>query len=566
MRLAGIRLTLLVSIGLLGAVGCASLPPPDTLPRTGQQPAATTAGAARVDLARLSASGAAFARRIDGLTAAHPKQSGVHPLPGGREAFAVRARLIESAEATLDLQYYLWRDDLSGRMLFDAVRRAADRGVHVRLLLDDGNTIGQDDLLAWLDEHPGIEVRLFNPFAQRRLRLLEYLGDFDRLQRRMHNKSLTADGQAAVIGGRNIGDAYFDVTDGTAFTDLDLLVIGPIVSDLSADFERYWNSRSSYPAAQLLRPLDDAARERVLSRLSGSGDGPQTGFYREALERTRALADLREGRLDPIWAPVTMISDDPAKVLVRDRKPAPVATLMERSVGEPRRTLEIVSPYVVPMAEGVGYLAGLVNRGVRVRILTNSLASTDVVAVHAGYARWREALLDAGVELFEYRREARPPGGSGGRGSRGSAGGGSAASGGGGSRASAGGSAAASGGAAIGSSGAGASESSLHAKTFSVDGERIYVGSANFDPRSAALNTELGFVVASPALTATIDESYARDVPRNAWRVDRDATGALRWSATTDDGAEVRDSEPDASPQRLFGAGMLSILPFDWLL
>jgi putative cardiolipin synthase len=558
MRYAGIRLKLLFSVGLLGAAaGCASLPPPDTLPRTGEQPAATAA-AARVDPGRLSAGGAAFARRIEDLATAHPKQSGVHPLPGGREAFAVRSRLIESAEVTLDLQYYLWRDDLSGRMLLDAVRRAADRGVHVRLLLDDGNTIGQDELLAWLDEHPRIEVRLFNPFAQRRLRLLEYLGDFDRLQRRMHNKSLTADGQAAVIGGRNIGDAYFDVTDGTAFSDLDLLVIGPVVADLAADFERYWNSRSSYPAAQLLRPLDDAARERVLSRIAGSGEDPPTSFYREALEQTRALADLREGRLDPIWAPVTMISDDPAKVLVRDRKPAPVATLMERSVGEPCRTLELVSPYVVPMAEGVEYLAGLVRRGVRVRILTNSLASTDVVAVHAGYARWREALLDAGVELFEYRREARPPpDGEGrrtstpGRGTRASA----AASGGdGGGRAS------------IGSSGSGGSESSLHAKTFSVDGERIYVGSANFDPRSAALNTELGFVIASPKLTATIDEAYARDVPRNAWRVDRDETGALRWTATTDQGAEVRDSEPDASVQRLFGAGMFSILPFDWLL
>lgn len=536
---------------LLLAAGCASLGPPQPEPWSDEpstRERASSALGTRIDqLVADYRAGAPAGPEASGRA----KRSGIHPLAGGREAFAVRLRLIESAEQTLDLQYYIWRDDLSGRMMFDAVRRAADRGVRVRLLIDDNNTAGMDDLLAWLDEHPRIEVRLFNPFAQRRWRALGYLTAFDRLHRRMHNKSLTSDGRATIIGGRNIGDTYFDATDETAFADMDVLALGPIVGDVSADFERYWRSQAAYPVRQLTRPLDDARRGQIIDRLRGVGDSPDTAYYREALERTRALADLREGRLDLNWAPVTMLSDPPSKIVDRDRPTVSVATLMERQVGNPERTLNIVSPYLVPMAEGVAWLRTLVERGVRVRILTNSLASTDVAAVHAGYARWRDQMLDAGVELYEYGRDASRPKsgqatapGQGGRhrpqGSAGSASG------------------------AV--SGSGSSESSLHAKIYSVDGRRVYVGSANFDPRSANLNTEFGFVIDSARLTGMIDEAYARDLPSNAWRVRRGEDGRLQWTREVASGTETRDEEPDAPFGRRFGASLFWLLPLDWLL
>ncbi len=334
-------------------------------------------------------------------------RSGLHALPDGRDSLAARLILAEAAQRTLDIQYYIWRRDVSGMLMFKAISQAADRGVRVRLLLDDAGTGGLDETLLALDAHPHIEVRLFNPFVQRKARAIGYLTDFARLNRRMHNKSFTADNQATIIGGRNIGDEYFDVDETRAFADLDVLAVGSVVTEVSADFDRYWASESAYPIDRLVPAAGDhnlatIRREIAAAELDAGGH-----VYSDAVRHAGSMQDLLEGRLALDWAATRLVSDDPAKVL---RKPAPVTALAQRFeaiFGQPQETLEMVSPYFVPMAEGTTFLEALAGQGVRIRVLTNSLASTDVVAVHAGYARSRKQLLRAGIELHEYKPMAR---------------------------------------------------------------------------------------------------------------------------------------------------------------
>ncbi|HTN66176.1 MAG TPA: phospholipase D family protein, partial [Burkholderiaceae bacterium] len=343
------------------------------------------------------------------LVQVHPGVSGVVALRDGRAAFAARALLADAAERTLDVQYYIWHRDMSGTLLFEALRRAADRGVRVRLLLDDNNTGGLDSVLAALDAHPNIEVRLFNPFRIRRWRALGYLTDFARLNRRMHNKSFTADDQVAIIGGRNVGDEYFGAGQDVLFVDLDVLAIGPVVKDVSRDFESYWNSASSYPAQRVLPGADPAAMPALAAAASRIAVDPTARAYIDALAEQPFVRDLLAHRLPFEWAATTMVSDDPAKGLGRAAQDELLVARLRRILKMPARELELVSPYFVPGAAGVEYFAALARRGVAITVLTNSLEATDVVAVHAGYAKRRKPLLEAGVRLFEMKRAAVVP-------------------------------------------------------------------------------------------------------------------------------------------------------------
>src|SRR5574340_533285 len=237
------------------------------------------------------------------LAAAHPGCSGIHPLPGGLDAFAARMLLAGAAERTLDVQYYIWDGDKTGTLLFNALRAAADRGVRVRLLLDDHNAIGLDETLAELDTHPMLEVRLFNPLRIRRPRWINYLIDFTRVNRRMHNKSITADAAATIVGGRNVADKYFDASDEIVFADLDVLAVGPVARDVAADFERYWNSVSACPARRLLprqAPAADVVPARCDRRRVGIELRPGVGLLRADCARcARAHAARAARRRDP---------------------------------------------------------------------------------------------------------------------------------------------------------------------------------------------------------------------------------------------------------------------------
>ena len=429
------------------------------------------------------------------LTREHPGLSGIVPLREGYDAFAARVLLADHAEQTLDVQYYIWHDDISGTLLLDALRRAADRGVRVRLLLDDNNTSGLDEILAALDAHQGIEVRLFNPFRRRRARWLDYLTDFSRLNRRMHNKSFTADDQVTIVGGRNVGDEYFGAGHDVLFVDLDVLAIGPVVNDVSRDFDRYWHSESAWPARRVLSP---ASAESIAGVTAAAARKVQQPGCRGICERGAASAIRArsvEGRLPFDWAPTLMLSDDPAKGLGRAPEDSllwpRLRALMAAAVSE----LHLISAYLVPGAVGSGELAALAKRGVKVSVLTNSLEATDVAAVHAGYAKYRKPMLEsrrgtvrdeagavvAAIAPCAGGRLRLEPGES--------------------------------------------ARQDVRDRSVSH-----FVGSFNFDPRSARLNTELGFVIDSPALARQLAEAFAEGIPERAYRVRLDARARLEWT------------------------------------
>jgi putative cardiolipin synthase len=472
--------------------------------------------------------------RIGRITAAlaesHPGDAGIYLLKNGSDAFAARMLLAMRAERSLDVQYYIWRKDRTGTLLLEALRTAADRGVRVRLLLDDNNTAGLDPWLAVLDAHANIEVRLFNPFVLRRPRVLGYLTDFFRLNRRMHNKSFTADNSATIIGGRNVGDEYFDAAaDTAAFVDLDALAIGPVVRDVSSDFDRYWASGSAYPAEALLAAPPADGLEELPAAATRVAASPGAAAYFATISESRVIEGLAAETLPLEWAPTRMISDDPAKGLGLAPKEELFPEQLRKVIGDPERELDLVSPYFVPTDGGAAALLRLTQRGVRVRILVNSLAATDVTAVHSGYTRHRKELLEAGIELYEMRLVA--PHEANGLRER-----------------------------------VGSSATSLHAKTYAVDGARVFVGSFNFDPRSANLNTELGFVIESAALAGGMGRFFDEDVPARAYRVHLSPEGDLYW--TEKNGAELvrHDVEPGTTWLRRAAVWFFSWLPIESLL
>ncbi|HEX8615801.1 MAG TPA: phospholipase D family protein [Telluria sp.] len=466
------------------------------------------------------------------LNAAHPGMSGLHSLVNGRDAFAARAMLANAAERTLDVQYYIWRNDTTGRLMLNALRAAAARGVRVRLLLDDNNTQGLDRLLAALDADPNIEVRLFNPFVTRAHRALGYLSDFARLNRRMHNKSFTADNAATIIGGRNIGDEYFGVAGNMLFIDLDVMAVGPVVDAVSRDFDRYWNSRSAYPVGLLVPPAAADGADQLSAQAGQDAAGAAGVDYVAAVRASPFVAQLVERSLPFEWASTTLVSDHPDKVLGTEAPETRVTYQLQKLLGDPTHTVDLVSPYFVPGKTWAANFAAMAARGMDVHILTNSLEATDVAAVHAGYAKWRKPLLEAGVTLYELHR------GAGGEGAPEGARGGSL----------------------------GSSASSLHAKTFSVDRKRVFIGSFNFDPRSADLNTEMGFVIESPEMAARMAKVLREQVPARAYRVRLAPGGELYWTERVGETEIRHDTEPGTGFWKRAAVGFLSLLPIDWLL
>lgn len=461
-------------------------------------------------------------------------ESGFYTLQHGEEVFEARAALASMASRSLDLQYYIWHGDLTGRRLVAALLAAADRGVRVRVIIDDLGTSAKDEVLLALDSHPGIEVRLFNPVTMRSARLLGAVTNFGRVNRRMHNKAFIADNQVAIVGGRNIGDEYFDSASEVNFADFDLAAVGPVVQEVSKSFDDYWNSPSTIAITQLKRshprPEDLAGLRDSLASAGQGGDA----FARK----------LRGGKISFTPGEATAIADDPAKVRTSQHETEThLAPKLRKIGGVIKREILIVSPYFIPGKSGVKQLVALRERGVRVVVLTNSLAATDVPAVHAGYKRYRKALLKAGVELYENKpggnwnprtnpRAGPPLFKDMGR-DRG----------------------------LIGSRGA-----SLHARTFTFDRERIFVGSMNLDPRSVRLNTELGILIQSGPLAETFTAAILGGLERNAYRVELDAKGNLVW-ITSENGQELRlTQEPDTSAWQRFKVEVLGWLPLEGLL
>ncbi|WP_029654734.1 phospholipase D family protein [Marinobacter daepoensis] len=464
------------------------------------------------------------------LLEAQPSFSGVYPLALAEDAFIARMLLTTVADKSIDAQYYIWHRDITGLLLLDALKEAADRGVRVRLLVDDNGISGLDDLFVALARHPNFHIRLFNPFVVRSPKWLGYITDFSRLNRRMHNKSFIVDNQAAIVGGRNIGDEYFGATEGLLFSDLDVMAVGPVVNEASNDFDRYWNHDLSYPAQSIAGATNERP-ETLLAGLRAEHDPQRQKQYLDALKSSAFLEQMIRGDLQLHWSHTRMVSDDPDKILSEAPKEALLSQQLGKILGHPQRSLTLISPYFVPTQAGVEYFQRLAAQGVRVRILTNSLEATDVAAVHSGYARYRKPLIKAGIELYEMRKQGNLE-----HESSGSAG-------------------------PFGSSG-----SSLHAKTFIVDEETVFVGSFNFDPRSLNLNTELGFVIDNAHLASLMKTQISGLLPVESYQVRLDSQGKLYWVEQNGHQKTIHNADPYSPAPRRFMVWLLSLLPLESML
>ena len=513
-----------------GAAGCSSLPANAgrTASRAFDAPDQTTLG--RLTQERRGQAGAR-------------SESGFTLLDSVGAAFSSRLALIRSAERSLDLQYYAIHADASTEILLRGLRDAARRGVRVRVLLDDLNTVGKDAQVLRLAFEPNVEIRLFNPLpgSRRSLlgRLLTSMQDLDRIQKRMHNKLFIADNAMGITGGRNLGGAYFGADEKSNFVDLDVLAVGRIVRDMSASFDRYWNDELAYPMQSLVSagdlealrqtPAPQADPSQQASRPAPSlpAPTPATSVLPDLTATATVSAqptpmDLRKITL--AWAPALLMEDKPGKIGPGDDEVDAgdtvvdgLLTLMERA----RQDVLIISPYFVPGAPMMQLFGRMRAKGVRIRVLTNSLASNDAPAAHAGYARYRKDLLALGVELFEMRAEQE--GTVGGMGSTAGFGSGQA-----------------------GGSKSGASRASLHSKAVVIDQRLAVIGSMNLDLRSQRQNSEVALLIRSQAVSRQAASQVEATIAQGAYRLELDA-GQLVWRAPA--GASFRDarSEPEAS-------------------
>jgi putative cardiolipin synthase len=497
-------------------VGCAT-----TIPRDYERTSSTAlADPGGTELGRF------FSAEID----AHPGKSGMVLLTTGEWGFRARAGLANRAEKTIDVQYYIWEMDTTGVILGERILRAADRGVRVRMLLDHVTTQKTDFKFARMDFHPNIEIRVFNPFANRRFRSLEFLFSLERLNHRMHNKAFIVDNAIAIVGGRNIGDNYFGVDAAANFRDLDLTVVGPVVQDVSNSFDTYWNSEFAVPISAVTgeRMSPEAFHERkedVYRWVEGVEDFP----YLIDTTSDVVMAKMEEYRDDFIWAPARALYDAPDKLATKDEE---VAEYLLDQASEKEHEIMVEAAYVILGSEGVERARINNERGIRQRLLTNSLATNDVAAAHAGYAKYRRDILRNGVELYELRPDADSVKNN-------------------------------------WSVLAGRSQASLHTKASVIDGELVTIGSFNIDPRSFSLNTEIVILVESPELaTQVMDYMEQGTLPENSYRVmletDED-TGIERLVWITEvDGEEVRYySEPEVGLWRRFSTWFMGLLPIE---
>jgi len=463
----------------------------------------------------------------------HPGQSGFLLLENGLDAFVARALLAQVAERSIDAQYFLIKKDLISRLFVDQLLKAADRGVRVRLLVDDVYFGGKDLGAAVMDSHPNVEVRLFNPFSRKTFRFIQFITRFGSVTRRMHNKSFTVDNQVTILGGRNIANEYFEAHPELAFGDLDVLSIGPVVRDVSYSFDLYWNSEWAYPISALTgKPPSAEEIDRKRQRLNDFISEQNDSAYLEALRNSNLANAIRSGQVRYQWGGAEVIYDQPEKIVHDFSKEAfHMAPKLRPYIEDVQEELIIVSPYFVPGKKGVTFLKQLSERGVRVRILTNSLASTNLPIVHAGYAKYRKTLLSEGIELFEVnkkfgkeeRKEKEHQ--------------------------------------------YGLSQTVLHTKAFVLDREQVFIGSLNLDPRALYHNTEIGVVLTSSEVAHEIGDWFDQNIEEVAFRLElqtnEDGYDHILWHGIENGEKQVFNVDPHTSFWRRFKIALISLLPIE---
>jgi putative cardiolipin synthase len=449
--------------------------------------------------------------------------NGFYPLTEGFDAFGVRLRLMDLAEKSIDAQYFLMKPDNAGLVFAAEMLKAADRGVRVRFLLDDIFTTVEDDDLAILDAHPNIEVRLFNPIARKGIYFLNYLGHFSLTNRRMHNKSFVADNRIAVVGGRNIAVEYYQLETSGEFVDFDMLAVGPVVKEVSNQFDRYWNHELSVPLSAFYNEDDkekiQASRVLLEQEMADAG---QT-IYAEAIQ-TPVLKKFNAREASPYIALARLITDDPDKLLqpVSDDQKI-VASEIRQALLDAESEIIFITPYFIPRKGGIELIRKLRDKGIRITVLTNSLATNNHTPVHSAYAGYRRRLLDAGVELWEARVDAAKittPDGE-----------------------------------------TQLDKLTLHTKGILIDRKRVFVGSLNLDPRSIDINTEMGLLVDSAEMGEWMTAGVRERIPTIAYRVKMDEERTLSWHATIDGREVVETTEPQTTGWDRFKAWFLKIAP-----
>lgn len=512
------RIVVLISILLAG--GCA------TLPQNVERPVST---------AYTDTEETFIGRRVAEEGRDRGEMSGYHLLVDGLDAFVARMVLADRAERSIDAQYYLLHKDVVGSLFIDRLYKAAERGVRVRLLVDDIGLEGRDFGAAVLDAHPNMEVRFFNPFSRNVGRTSQYLSGFGKQTRRAHNKSFTVDNQATILGGRNIGDEYFEANTEFSFVDLDVLVFGPIAGEVSTSFDQYWNDELSYPVSTLVdkipTPQEAAQKKAEFDTFVAQQQGSK---YIDHLRNSDLAEALRNGRVEYDWADGVVVADDPEKLTEPTSETQyRLSEQLKPYLRNVRQELVIFSPYFVPGRSGLAFFKELRDKGVQVKILTNSLSSTDVSVVHAGYARYRNDLLRMGVQLYELNQNLDLEDGT----------------------------------SKNDDDSIGQSKASLHAKCFVLDRQTVFVGSLNLDARSVIQNTEIGVVFESEPIARYMAEDFDRQIGKAAFHLElvegTDGAGRLRWHGSINGKPVTFDHEPYTGFWKRFGVGFMGMLPIE---
>lgn len=512
-HLMGLRWLILVAVFLLG--GCQILP-------TSPHLADSIALSQKSQTLAITSTDPLFIQLND-TAKQHPTLSGYRLVASGADALLLRHELTDLAKHTIDIQYYIWHDDESGKAMLKKLWQAANRGVVVRLLIDDFNsTPALDQILLNFDAHPNIAVRLANPMAHRRFKRLNFITLPRHANTRMHNKSMTFDRQISIIGGRNIGDEYLNSHPKNNFADLDVLLTGQTVADIHNSFEQYWQSVSAFDIKTLASPN---------THTSFKWTSQDTDRYNKGIFDHTPTLNPKKGRLPLRWQAVKFFADDPSKLAKQAQNQALMVEQLRKYIETPKHHLSIISSYFVPTKQGVQILADLVKQGVKVSILTNAYSATDVHSVHSGYGHWRKQMLLAGIQLYESKPNAinttppTPP-----------------------------------------------TTMSLHAKAFAVDSHQVFIGSYNIDPRSANTNSELGVVIDDTALATHFHHALNNlDTPNptllyQAYKVELNNKGQLQWR-TLENGQEIiYRKEPNMTWLQKSNVALLSILPIDGLL
>jgi putative cardiolipin synthase len=515
---------------LLSVSLCLGIPACTTLPKQVQQPVeyGFSTPTEQTTLGKI----------ITPLRDAKPGLTGYHVLYDPLEALAARLELINKAEKTLDLQYYIWDNDKIGSMALHSIIQAADRGVKVRLLIDDNNAKKMEGIYLALDQHTNIDVKLYNPYRFRHYRAMDMLLDLKRINRRMHNKSFIADNQIALIGGRNMSNQYYNVSDNYQFSDVDVMLVGSASDEIVHSFDEYWNDDYAFPVKQLVNPRHYTLRFPELKQQLEKHDQEVTvQNYLNLANRSHAFDNWLNNSIQLDWVKAEVVKDSPSKIKAKAKKEEHLNFQLLNHLDRPNESIDIVSAYFVPEKKGAKQLIDLAAHGTKVRVLTNSFKANDVPVVHAFYAKYREDLLKNDVQLYEFlanpnienlnantdelAKKAKV-------------------------------------------SIKGLSRSSLHAKLMALDEKQVFIGSFNFDPRSAYLNTEIGVLLYSPQLAKAVHHTMDENLSKFAYKLVLDANQNINWKIKlANEQIRTYEKEPKMKWWQRAGMKMIAWLPIE---